>query len=247
MLFSLSACGTLSPYDLNPTRTQSNRHVNQFTVGSPSSKEANLWISLNGRFRKALLETSDDPRNSIKASAYLESGMAAADLFCRSYFQKLGEQRADNIAARGVSNVADAATSAALGLASASASTVAGVSVGFSAVESLFETIESAYLVSPEVHQVQALVFEARDVLYQEIFIDSKPSSYPDAERRLSAYHELCTFNGIKRLVGEAVTNGEPTVDNTETESNGDGKSSFSGNASTKDSTKIMSLTVRVR
>lgn len=116
-------------------------------------------------------------------------------------------------------------------------------------MESLFETIESAYLVSPEVHQVQALVFEARDVLYQEIFIDSKPSSYPDAERRLSAYHELCTFNGIKRLVGEAVTNGEPTVDNTntETESNGDGQSSFSGNATTKDSTKIMSLTVRVR
>ena len=105
---------------------------------------------------------------------------------------------------------------------------------------------------SPEVHQVQALVFEARDVLYQEIFIDSKPSSYPDAERCLSAYHELCTFNGIKRLVGEAVTNGEPTVDNnTETESNdtknGDGKSSFSGNATTKDSAKIMSLTVRVR
>ena len=63
----------------------------------------------------------------------------------------------------------------------------------------------------------------------------------------------MCTFNGIKRLVGEAVTNGEPTVDNsnTETESNGikngDGQSSFSGNASTNDSTKIMSLTVRVR
>ena len=124
---------------------------------------------------------------------------------------------------------------------------------GFSAVESLFETIDSAYFVSPEVHQVQALVFEARDVLYQEIFIDSKPSSYPDAERRLSAYHELCTFNGIKRLVGEAVTNGEPTVDNSNTETksngikNGDGQSSFSGNASTNDSTKTMSLTVRVR
>lgn len=214
----LISCNTVRPYDLNPEKVQRADHVKAFAVGKIGN---DFLVARQGRFRTALIETSKSPLNGTAALKYLKAGVAVSDLYCRAYFEKLGEDRADNEALRGSFNVADAATAAALGLSGASSGVIAGTSIGFSTIESLFETLDSAYLVSAEVDQVEALVFSSRDTLYQTLFSGTGPGSYYDAERQLAAYHHLCTFNGVKRLVNEAVTNGRPELEtNTNSERN---------------------------
>lgn len=209
-LVVLNGCGSLRPYDLNPENVQQRQHVDDLATKNPG--EQSNFVAQAGRFRQALQFSSGDPTDGSKATTYLEAGVTVSDLYCRRFFEVLGEQRADNEAARGAFNIADGVTAAALGLAEASADAVAGVSVGFSAIEALFENLDAAYLVSPEIDQVEALVFASRETLYNSIVAGGGATSYYDAERKLSAYHQLCTFNGVTRLVNEAVANGQPEL-----------------------------------
>ncbi|MEH6808246.1 MAG: hypothetical protein V7651_05300 [Hyphomonas oceanitis] len=204
-------CSSLRPYDMNPAKVQGKEHLKELARGESNSTSVK-WVSTNGRFRTLLLEASENRATADTARQYLSAGVAVADLYCRAYFEKLGEQRADQEALQGSFNITDGVASAALGFAEASAETISLVSVSFSSLEALFENIDAAYLVSPDIEQVEALVFAARDTLHARIFSDTSTLTYFEAERRLAAYHQLCTFNGVTRLVNEAVANGEPIL-----------------------------------
>ncbi len=202
---------------MNPPKVQTGAHLKEPT-GIDNPPPANMkWVSKQGRFRTLLLAASKDPSDASAAKNYLGAGVAVADLYCRAYFERLGEQRADQEALQGSVNITNGVTSAALGLAEASADTISLVSVSFSAIEALFGTLDAAYLVSPDIEQVEALVFSARDTLHSKIFADTSTITYFEAERRLAAYHQLCTFNGVTRLVNEAVASGKPILQTSQT------------------------------
>ena len=214
-LVSTTGCShSWRPYQLNPTPTQSTHHVAALATGKKIGGEPSI-VSINGQFRTALLAASGDPTAGAKAKAYLDAGVTVADLYCDRFFRTLAERKADNDAARGAFNIADGVTSAVLGLADASTNAVAGASVGFSAIEALFENIDANYLVSPEIAAVEALVFDARATLREDILTTHPPAGYYEAERSLRSYAALCSFNGVKRLVSEAVANGKPELAHT--------------------------------
>ena len=207
-----SACST-APYRLNPVEVQTHDHLMDLATTKHSDNNPDQgFIAKEARFRTALFEASSAPNETARASHYLEAGVAVADLYCRSHLQRLQAQRSKMEAIHGTTNIVDATVSAALGLAGASADSVAGSSVLFSALEAQYENLDAAFLVSPDIAQVEKIVFEARDELYTEIFKNNGPPTYYEAERRLAAYHNLCTFSGIKRLVNDAISAGTPII-----------------------------------
>ena len=206
----LGACASNRIYDMNPKKIQTNEHLE-----SLYKDDSSAWVNQAGTFKKALQTASAEPTNANNGEAYLRAGIAVSDLYCRTYFQKLSEQHADQQALRDSVNIVDAISAAALGLAGASADTVAISGVGFSSIESWFDTLDAAYLVSPNVDQVEGLVFKARGELYSEILSDPENLIYHEAERRLAAYHQLCTFNGVTRLVNQSIAKGEPKIQRT--------------------------------
>lgn len=212
LTLALTACETPNPYTMNPTATQSEAHIREFAGVGEIEDGAWKIFSKQGSFRAALKESSGAPSNSALATNYLDTGVTVADLYCQVYFKKLSVQHADQVAGRGALNIADAAVSALLGLTGTGANTIAGASVLFSATEAQYENIDAAYLVSPNISSVERLVTDARQTLYREILSDDGPKSYAQAERRLNAYHKLCTFTGVNRLVDEAVAAGKPII-----------------------------------
>lgn len=212
LAIALTACETANPYSMNPTATQSEAHIKEFAgVGKVKNGKWEI-ISKQGSFREALKKSSGAPSNVALANNYLDTGVTVADLYCQAYFKDLAVQHADQVAGRGALNIADAAVSALLGLTGTNANTIAGASVLFSSAEAQYENIDAAYLVSPNISSVERLVTEARQTLYREILSDGGPKTYAQAERRLNAYHRLCTFTGVNRLVDEAVAAGKPII-----------------------------------
>lgn len=208
-LIGAVGCKVPNPYTMNPDPTLSDKHVKEFASVGIDSEQI---VAKAGTFRHALKASSASPSDPALALTYMDTGVTVADIYCERYFRRLAVQHADQKAGRGALNIADAATSGILGATGAAADTISIVSVLFSAGEAQYENIDAAYLVSPNISFVERLVTEARQTLYQEIVSDGGPKNYAQAERRLIAYHKLCTFNGVNRLVDEAIAAGKPVV-----------------------------------
>jgi hypothetical protein len=210
LLLIAGACKT--PFDMNPTQTQSTSERDQFSTGARvEAPGEDVFVATQARYREQLYQASADPLNGGKQVNFLDTGMAVSDLYCDAFLSKLARQQAQYEAIRDYSNLAGGVAAAALGLAGGPAGAIAGVGVGSAAVDSALSQTEENFLVAPDIPAVQKLVQEAREALRNKIKSTAKPDSFADAQRKLLTYDQQCGFVGIKRLVNEAVQAGKIT------------------------------------
>ena len=146
---------------------------------------------------------------------YLGTGITYSQLLCAAYFDRQVYAQAHRNFARSEMNLSAGLASTLLGLAQASTTGVAATGALFSFSEASFDAFDSAYLVSPELADLERLVREKlreeEVVIYRKLHADTR-LRWPDrvetldqAERVLGDYIFHCTFNGMKLLLSSSV------------------------------------------
>lgn len=155
----------------------------------------------------------DDMNAAIRL--YVGTGLAYAQRTCDVYFSQLTYTKAHRDHAKSHVGLVGGLASGLLGLAKASAASIAatGSIAGFGIAS--FEAYDSAYLVSPEVETLQALVRKRQqleeDEIYEKLNAGATKKwpeairSLDEADRALDGYIYHCQVNGIRSLFADSV------------------------------------------
>jgi hypothetical protein len=198
----------------------------KFALRSPlihgeTSTDANRvpYIAAKAReFAAAHQAAAARPTDPLAISRYVGTGITYSQLLCADYFDRQVYAQAHRNFARSEMNLSAGLASTLLGLAKASATGVAATGALFSFTEASFDAFDGAYLVSPELADLERLVREKlreeEVVIYRKLYADAASTRWPDrvetldqAERVLGDYVFHCTFNGMKVLLAASIKN----------------------------------------
>lgn len=154
---------------------------------------------------------NESPRTVNK---YIGTGVTYSQLLCKQYFDDLTLTKAHRDFAKSETNLTAGLASSLMGLAKASSATVAATGAMFSFTESSFDSYNEAYIVSPELSNIERLVKEKQKeeeiIIYKKMYAES--GNWPDkietldqAERALGDYIFHCTVNGMKILLNSSI------------------------------------------
>jgi len=163
-----------------------------------------------------LLEASDPESQTLKAESvsdtkmrrYLGAGFALSDIYCVRFFNKTDEAYRRRRFGRTLTNDVGTVMSTVLGLAKAGTNVVTGVAAGVGLADSSWRNYDDAFLISPELSNVQSLVFAAQDnfrarTLGKNVEL---PADYGTAQSVIQRYANLCSNLGMKALLDQSAT-----------------------------------------
>lgn len=146
-----------------------------------------------------------------KITSYLESGFGLTDLYCQRYFTVATETRQSRALQRNLVKTGGTLMNAVLAALSGSAASRSISTAAFGAVDSGYGAVDDAFVVAPTRDDVRKLVLSAQQKYRSAIFKkDSSgkanlPVSYASARAAVERYAGLCTFDGMRQLVADAV------------------------------------------
>ena len=156
------------------------------------------------------LRFAKDPGDAAITS-YLESGFGLTDLYCQRFFTVATEERQTRQLQRGLFKTGDTLTNAVMAALSASANAIAISSAGFSAIDSGYGNVDDAFVIAPSRDDVRKLVLSAQQKFRADVFKkDDKgqlalPKSYASARATIERYAGICSFDGMRQQVADAV------------------------------------------
>ncbi|MGE7992510.1 hypothetical protein ACQKPE_16015 [Pseudomonas sp. NPDC089554] len=205
----ISGCGMFPSYQTpfsvrNPLIDGSLEGTNNQTTTFLSEK-AQSWVDKYKKLR-------DDPRKE-NIRPYVGSGIAYSNLICRDYFERLSLTKAHRDHAKKETNLVGGLTASLMGLAKASAGGIAATSAAFSFGSASFDAYDEAFLVSPNIAELEKLVQRKQEqveiLTYRKLDSTAKwpdgIESMDEADRALNSYIEICTPNGIRNLLTESI------------------------------------------
>lgn len=145
------------------------------------------------------------------AQNFIESGFGLADLQCKNYFKNLGLASQQYSFARKELGLAGGAVAGLQGLTGVSAKVVSITSSMFSFGTASAETYADAFLFSPDISGVQALVETAQNA-YRGAVPTTTNISYGGAANLVRGYDALCEVQTIRRLINESITSAKPVA-----------------------------------
>lgn len=163
-----------------------------------------------GAFDGQCLRFAENP-GPDKIGAYLENGFGLTDLYCQRYFIVATQTRQGRRLQRGLFKTGDTLMNAVLSALSVGANPIAISSAGFSAVDAGYGAIDDAFVVAPSRDDVRQLVLSAQQRFRADIFtkdtngVSQVPKSYASARATVERYAGLCTFDGMRQLVADAL------------------------------------------
>lgn len=158
----------------------------KFALRSPlihgeTSTDANRvpYIAAKAReFAAAHQAAAARPTDPLAISRYVGTGITYSQLLCADYFDRQVYAQAHRNFARSEMNLSAGLASTLLGLAKASATGVAATGALFSFTEASFDAFDGAYLVSPELADLERLVREKlreeEVVIYRKLYADAR-------------------------------------------------------------------------
>ena len=163
-----------------------------------------------------LLEASDQNNHTLKADQisdtkmrrYLGAGFALSDIYCVRFFNKTDEAYRRRRFGRTLTNDVGTVMSTVLGLAKAGTNVVTGVAAGVGLADSSWRNYDDAFLISPELSNVQSLVFAAQDNFRARTLGKTAdlPADYGTAQSVIQRYANLCSNLGMKALLDQSAT-----------------------------------------
>lgn len=217
----LWAAGTLalagcSRYDLNAALgTPKNPHPvfadPHKAKGKPPSQEAIIrplyetLLTANAGDGKGLNTPGDKDVDAVMRR-YIAAGFALSDLYCGNFFEKTDEAYRRRRFGRTLTNDVGTAVSTILGLANAGENIVTGVAAGVGLADSTWRNYDDSFVISPDLSNVQALVFAAQDNFRATTFKsnESIPKDYASAQTVIRRYANFCSFLGMKALLDQS-------------------------------------------
>lgn len=167
--------------------------------------------------KSAPADSGEIPTNKMKD--YLSAGFALSDFYCSSFFQDADESQRRRRFGRAATNDVGTAMTTILGLANAGENLVTGVAAGFGLGDNLWRNYDDAFTVTPELSNIQSLVFAAQDN-WRERSLGKKaslPANYYSAQTVIMRYANLCSTLGMQALLNKSSTQEKRALDgNTE-------------------------------
>lgn len=208
---ALAGCSTANVVP-EPTPTLNAEYVAQYAGSFPDNTKRPLqYIDKDSHFRQLTISASrsSDP---AEISKWLRSGFSLANIYCAEYFEGLTQRQAKLNYTKAQTNIIGGLASGTLGIFEAPASTIATVAASFAAIGASLDSVNSNFLLAPNIEGVKSLVENAQGSIQTQ----SMAATYPDfatAQSVLVRYVELCTFGGVKRLIDESVKNAKVVAD----------------------------------
>ncbi|WP_417622461.1 hypothetical protein [Parasphingorhabdus sp.] len=160
-------------------------------------------------------QVSEDEREA-KMSQYMLAGFGLTDLYCQRFFTITTASERNRRFGESSANSLDVLVNSVLTLSNAGNTAIGVTNSGFGLIDKTFEGYDAAYMVSPDMANVQKLVYSAQSE-YRERALNSKattfPSGYGGARSIIERYANFCTFNGMKALLNESVKNKIDEID----------------------------------
>lgn len=137
---------------------------------------------------------------------YLGAGFALSDIYCAGFFSKTDEAYRRRRFGRTLTNDVGTAVSTVLGLAKAGENIVTGVAAAVGLADSAWRNYDDSFVVSPDLSNVQSLVFAAQDNFRATTLNASAdlPGDYGTAQSVILRYSNLCSFLGMKALLDQS-------------------------------------------
>ena len=135
---------------------------------------------------------------------YLDAGYGLASIYCQRFFVIANQSRVKRDFQRdSVSNL-DNLVGTVLSLASAGDRAIGIVDGAFGAADATYQSIDDAFLISPDLGNVRDLVLAAQQ---QHIRNTRRrpPTTYPGARQNIEDFAGYCTFTGMQGLVNNSV------------------------------------------
>lgn len=144
---------------------------------------------------------------SVAITRYLENGFGLTDLYCQRYFVIATQTRQGRRFQRNTGSAVDVLVASVLTALGGGTTATGLANAGFEAFDSTYKNIDDAFVVAPERDDVRKLVHAAQQDFRATIF-DAKtlPKSYPGARSVIERYAGLCSFDGMRQLVADAVS-----------------------------------------
>jgi hypothetical protein len=156
--------------------------------------------------------------NTKKAAIYnfVDSGITYSGLLCEEYFHTMKSMQAHRNFLQKETNLTAGLTSSVMGLAQASAVSIAATGAAFSFGNASFNSYNESYMFSADLNTLESLVRANQS--QQEVIIFKKLAATADvappnsiltldqAVRELDKYTYTCTRGGIVALLNETVT-----------------------------------------
>lgn len=137
---------------------------------------------------------------------FLAAGFDLADEYCDAFFEDADESQRRRQFGRAATNDAGTAISTILGLANAGENLVTGVAAGFGLADGLWRNYDEAFVVGPDLANVQALV-NARQRAFRHDLHTGKaqfPDNFIEAQSEIRRYAGFCSYLGMTALLNSA-------------------------------------------
>lgn len=137
---------------------------------------------------------------------YLTAGFGLTDLYCQRFFTVANASEQNRKFGRNVASGVDVMVGSILSLSGAGETAVGIANAGFGLLDTTFESYDTAYLVAPDMSNVQKLVLAAQDE-YRKTALDTAlmVKGYPGARSVVERYATICTFSGMRELVNKSL------------------------------------------
>ncbi len=148
----------------------------------------------------------DMPEAKSSMRVYLGVGFALSDAYCANFFAKTDEAYRRRQFGRTLTNDVGTIMTTVLGLAKAGEAAVTGLAATVGLADSTWRNYDDAFVVSPDLSNVQTLVFAAQDNFRARILQkdENLPRDYGTAQSTVRRYANLCSFLGMDNLLGES-------------------------------------------
>jgi hypothetical protein len=152
---------------------------------------------------------TDVNKAKTELTEYLTAGFGLTDLYCKRFFVVASESQQNRMFARNVNNGLDTLINSILTLSSAGDTAIGIVNGGFGLIDGTLEGFDLAYLVGPDMPEVERLVKAEQQVFKQAVFDDDGkrfPPTYSAARGVIESYAGICSFTGMRSLVAKSVS-----------------------------------------
>ena len=156
---------------------------------------------------------------------YVSAGFALSDIYCSRFFAKTDEAYRRRRFGRAATNDVGTAIATILGLANAGQGVVTGTAAAVGLADSTWRNYDDSFVVSPELSNVQTLVFAAQDLFRARTLGPSAtlPGDYATAQSAILRYANLCSYLGMKDLLDQSAGDQRKQLKDTTEEITGTG------------------------
>lgn len=179
---------------------------------------------------KSLQDELETDRRAVRD--YLANGFGLTDLYCQRFFMVAAETRQSRRMQSSTLAGVDTLVTSVFTALGAGTITNGIVNNAFEAATATYNNIDSSFLVAPDRDDLIKLVQAAQDSIRKEAFSDL-PKTYPGARSVIERYSSMCSFDGMRSLVGvamkEAATALNDDTAKKKTGSNGDAQTAAIG------------------